>query len=62
MKIKIKDVEFLKCEEYNPYHPKANSYGMRTFWRADYCGQTIVTLCDTKAECILEARAWIRRN
>lgn len=59
--MKMKDVDFVKCEEYNPYHKKANRLGMRTFWRADYYGKTIVTLCDTKAECVQEVREYIRR-
>lgn len=56
MAMKMKDVEFVKCEEYNPMHRKANSLGVRSFWRADYHGETIATLCDTKAECMREVR------
>lgn len=59
--IKFNDVEFIKCEEYDPFDTRANSYGMRSFWRADYYGETIVTSCDTKAECIKEVRAYIKR-
>lgn len=57
---KMRDVEFKKCEEYNPMHPKANSMGMRKFWRADYNGQTIATLCDTKTECVAEVRRYLK--
>lgn len=60
--MKLKDVDFVKCEEYNPYSSRSNKFGMRTFWRADYHGETIATLCDTKAECISEVRAYIKRS
>lgn len=59
---RLKEVDFLKCEEYNPLHPKANSIGMRSFWRADYYGETIATLCDTKAECVKEARRFLKNK
>lgn len=58
--IKLKDVMFIKCEEYDPYHNRANKYGMRTLWRADYHGKTIASLCDTKAECIEKVKEYIR--
>ena len=59
--MKMSDVTFIKCQEYNPYHPKANSLGMRSFWRADCGGETIATLCDTKAECEREVRSIIKQ-
>lgn len=62
MKITVKNlmqsVDFVKCEEYNPYHPKANSLGMRSFWRADYKGNSIA-YGDTKAECVKYARNYL---
>ena len=60
--MKIKDVVFVRCEEYNPLHPKSDVNGFRKFWRADYEGKTIATLCDTKAECMAEVRNYIRRK
>lgn len=60
MKVNLKDIEFTKCEEYNSIHPKANSLGMRKFWRADYCGVTVATLCDTKAECVQKAKMYLK--
>ena len=49
--MKMKDVNFVKCTEYNPYHEKANSLGIRSFWRADYNGLSLAW-ADTKKECI----------
>ena len=58
--INLKDVMFIKCEEFDSCHPRANKYGMRTFWRADYHGETIVSLCDTKADCLEKVKEYIR--
>lgn len=49
----FKDVDFSKCYEYSFGE---NGY----FWRADFRGQTIATMCRTKAECITEAREYLR--
>lgn len=49
----IKDVDFSKHYDY--------SFGeTRYFWRADLGFQTIATMCRTKAECIAEARRYLR--
>lgn len=51
-KPKFKDVSFVKCCEYN--------FGEKnTFWRADLWGETIATLCSTKAECMEEVRNYL---
>ena len=34
-------IEYVNCQEYDPYNERSNSLGMHTFWRADYKGQTI---------------------
>jgi hypothetical protein len=53
-KAKFKDVSFVKCYDYN--------FGERsTFWRADLWGETIATLCHTKAECIEEVRNYLKK-
>ena len=57
--MKFKDVEFIKCVSFDPFHPKADFTGTRWCWRADYQGMTIVTLCDTKKECMEEVRRYI---
>ena len=49
------DVTFLKCQEHSMGETKY-------FWRADCRGETIATGCTTKAECIKEARAYLRRK
>ena len=59
-KMKFCDVNFERCEEYNPFSPRANKLGMCSFWRADYYGDTIATACRTKAECVAEVRRYIR--
>lgn len=56
----ISDVTFTKCKEYAPYSDKADKLGMKTFWRADYNGETLA-IADTKAECVKEARTALRR-
>ena len=58
--MKISDVNFVKCEEYDPFNPRSDKLGMCIFWRADYCGETIATACRTKAECVAEVRQYIR--
>lgn len=59
-KYTIKDVDFVKCQEYDPYNPKADSLGLHYFWRADLCGETIATACETKAECMKKVREYLR--
>ena len=59
--MKLKDVDFIKCSEYDPFSSKANSLGMKTFWRADYNGETIA-YGDTKAKCLKEVRRYISCN
>lgn len=42
-----------------------NEYMMgetRQFWRADRGMETIATMCRTKAECVSEARTFLRRE
>ena len=56
--MKMKDVIFVKCEEYDPYSPKANSLGMKPFWRAEYNDETIA-IADTKSECVSRVRLFI---
>lgn len=49
----FKDVDFSKHYDY--------SFGeKRYFWRADFRGNTIATMCRTKAECITEVRRYLR--
>lgn len=49
----INNVEFTKHYDY--------SFGEnRYFWRADLGYETIATMCRTKAECIAEARNYLR--
>lgn len=50
----LEDVEFSKHYDYHMGHE-------RPFWRADYDGYTIATLCRTKAECVKEARTKIKK-
>lgn len=54
-------VEYVKCQDYDPYHPKADSLGMHSFWRADSNGETIAT-ADTKAECMRKAKEYLGRE
>lgn len=58
--MRMKDVEYVKCQEYDPLSNRADALGMRTFWRADVGSQSIA-YGDTKKECMDEARAYIRR-
>lgn len=51
----FKDLEFVKCVEYNPYSERANNLGMVYFWRAEYNGRQIA-YGDTKKECVDNAR------
>lgn len=55
-KVRFKDVVFTKCHDFN-------SFGeYKPFWRADLYGQTIATLCDTKAECVAEVRNYLKKR
>ena len=59
--VKMKDVVYVKCQEFDPLSSRSDSQGMRTFWRADVGSQSIA-YGDTKKECIEDARAYMRRN
>lgn len=54
-KVKMIDVQISKHYDYFMGE-------RRPFWRADYLGETIATLCRTKAECLKEAREWIGKQ
>lgn len=54
-KIKMGDVQISK--HYDRFMGER-----RQFWRADYQGETIATLCRTKAECLKEVREWIGKQ
>lgn len=54
--MKMKDVEFVKGTQWDMFE------GNRTFWRADYQGRTIVSMCKTKKECMDEVRYYIKRK
>lgn len=56
----LKDVDFIRCEEYSPFSPRRNALGLKTFWRADYAGESIA-YGDTKAECRKEARSKLQQ-
>lgn len=59
--MKMSMVIFTKCNEYSPLSKKADRYGNKTFWRADY-GTHSFAWGDTKKKCMAEARAYISRN
>lgn len=54
-KIKMSDIQFSRHYDYFMGE-------RRLFWRADYQGETIVTLCRTKVECLKEVREWINKQ
>ena len=55
MTIRGRNVEFVKGHDWHMGK-------MRTFWRADYRGVTIATMCSTKAECIKEVRRYFEQQ
>lgn len=59
MKVPEYPIVYTKCQEYDPYDPKANKLGLRSFWRADYKGQSIAW-GDTKAECMKNAKNYLK--
>ena len=58
--MRMKDVVYVKCQEYSPLSKRADASGMKTFWRADVGFETIA-YGDTKKECMEEARRYVRR-
>lgn len=52
-------IEYIKCQEYNPYSAKANKLGLKIFWRAEYRGE-VIAYGDTKKECIQNAKNYLK--
>jgi len=53
--IRGRNVEFVQGHEWHMGKT-------RTFWRADYRGVTIASLCRTKAECVGEVRRYFKQQ
>ncbi|MEG1529391.1 MAG: hypothetical protein RR405_03460 [Clostridia bacterium] len=54
--------ECKKCQEYNPFSPRANRLGMETFWRAYDPETGQYALGNTKTEALLELKAKLTKK
>jgi len=58
----IKDLEFEKIQNYDPYNDRAKSNGMVTEWVARNGWGNAVAFGYTKAECVADARRYCKYN
>lgn len=57
----MSDLVFEKITNYDPYNSRANASGMVSEWVARNAWGNAVAFGDTKADCVKEARGYIRR-
>ena len=55
-------IECVKCQEYNPFSPRANKLGMETFWRAYDTTTEQYAYGYTKSEALLELRTKLQKT
>ncbi len=58
--MKLSDLTIEKIENYDPYNSRAKSNGMFTEWVARNAWGNSVAFGDTKAECLADARRYVR--